>query len=139
MSESDILEHLFSLYDRFWVIIQWWASISFSIIVVGYFAAARLNGRVIGLLLFLYTVYTAYIAFLLVNIGQVMDAFISSLHQLGNAGETLNAGTALLISHPLTAPGQWLGLFAFVTTYFCCSGYLFFSYRKAKADEDTTT
>ena len=136
MSESDILEHLFSLYDRFWVIIQWWASISFSIIVVGYFAAARLNGRVIGLLLFLYTVYTAYIAFLLVNIGQVMDAFIASLHALEKTGEALNAGTQVLISHPLTEPGQWLGLFAFVTTYLCCSGYLFFSYRKAKSEQD---
>ena len=65
MSEAEIIESLFSIYDRYWTIVQWWSSVSFSLIIVAYLAADRLNKGIVTTLLGLYTLYTVWVYLLM--------------------------------------------------------------------------
>ncbi len=137
MSETDLIEHIFDAYDRYWAIVQWWASISFSLILVGYFAAERLNIRVVALLSFLYTIYTAWVLSLLIyNIG-VIEGFFETLEKLRQSGHELSAGTVQLIDHPLVAPGTWVGQIALLSTFIAATAYLWIVFWRAHRDEDT--
>ena len=66
VSEAEILEQLFSTFDRYWFIVQWWASVSFGLIMIAYFAAEKISALLLGTILGLYLIYTSWVYMLLV-------------------------------------------------------------------------
>jgi hypothetical protein len=137
LSESELIEHLFNLYDRYWTIVQWWSSISFSLIIVAYLAADRLSKVIVATLLGLYTLYTIW-AYLLMayNLNMVASLFVdlASLHVAGGL-QTEVALTA--IQDKLPDYGAKLGTIAQLATYIACVGYFLYAFRQARKNATT--
>ncbi|MEP1472157.1 MAG: hypothetical protein ABJK20_15835 [Halieaceae bacterium] len=131
MSEADILEQLFSLYDRYWVIVQWWASVSFGIIMIAHLASEKLSAFILLTILVLYTVYSLWLYFLLDYNLAITFGLIDELSSLGDAGR-LTAGGQETLVHPSGKYGVLLGMFALPITFLACAGYLVFSYVHAR-------
>ena len=131
MSEADILEQLFSLYDRYWVIVQWWASVSIGIIMIAHLASEKISAFILMTILFLYTIYSLWLYFLLDYNLAITFGLVDELGSLAKAGE-LTAGGREALEHPSGQYGVWLGMLALPSTYLACSGYLVFAYIHAR-------
>ncbi|GAB5415593.1 MAG: hypothetical protein Cons2KO_31960 [Congregibacter sp.] len=137
VSEAEILESLFSIWDRYWTIVQWWSSVSFSLIIVAYFAAARLNRAMVATLIALYVVYSFWVWILMadnqtVELGLYVDleAVRSSIGQLSRSGEAI-------LDNSLRVLGARLGTFAMFFTFAACIGYFVYAFRKSGSSADT--
>ncbi|MFK8050409.1 MAG: hypothetical protein AB8B81_18445 [Halioglobus sp.] len=131
MSEADVLEQLFSLYDRYWVIVQWWASVSFGIIMIAHLASEKLSAFILLTILVLYTVYSLWLYFLLDYNMAITFGLIDELSSLADDGK-LTAGGQEALGHPSGRYGVLLGMFALPITFFACAGYLVFSFVHAR-------
>lgn len=131
MSEADILEQLFSLYDRYWVIVQWWASVSFALLLVAHFAADKLSSFLLASIITIYAIYTLWLYFLLDYNLAITFGLLDDLAALGAAGE-LTQGVREAMEHSSGMYGVWMGMVALPVTFLACSGYLVHAYIHAR-------
>ena len=129
MNEADLIYHLSETINRSWALIQWWASISFGLLLVAHFASDRLNRY---LLIFLSALYLGFsilmMAVLQKNVG-VTNAVYVDLAKLAESSEAItatgrfwleNRGISFQILLPITLLGTFIGVW----------GYLIYCYRK---------
>lgn len=119
MSEAEILEQLFSVFDRYWFIVQWWASVSFGLIMIAYFAADKLRALLLGTVLGLYLIYSGWVYMLLVYNIDIATGLLLDLNSLSSAGELKSQGARAAIENPFVIYGTWLGNIALPSTFFC--------------------
>ena len=132
MSEAEILEQLFSVFDRYWFMVQWWASVSFGLIMIAYFAADKLSALLLGTVLGLYLVYSSWVYMLLVYNIDIAFGLLSDLNSLSSAGELKTQGARVAMENPFVKYGTWLGNVALPSTFFACIGYLLYAYAHAR-------
>lgn len=127
MTEADITYQISEILNRLWDLQQWWASVSFGVLVVAYLVGKKMNGILMSILLLLYAVYSVYMWDLLgVNVN-VFWAYVGDLQKLSDSGVELSAGSkAYLIPVGIggyLAPAALLGTFVSVVFY---TLYVFF-------------
>lgn len=134
MTESEIVYQISEILNRLWVIQQWWASVSFGVLIVAHLASKQLNGVLVSALLFLYSVYSFYMWDLLgINAG-ILNGFVNDLQQMSESGHTLTSGgNAYILERRLSYFLVPLTLFG---TYFCTAGYLVYGYFKGKSSRN---
>lgn len=137
MSEADILEQLFSVFDRYWVIVQWWASVSFGLIMIAYFAADKLRAFLLVVILVLYLVYSGWVFMLLVYNVDVAYGLFEDLASLKALGLLESKGAKAALENPYVGYGTNLGMIALPATFFACVGYLVYAYLHARQSKST--
>lgn len=135
MSEADVLEQLFSVYDRYWVIVQWWASVSFGLIMIAYFAADKLSALLLAVVIGLYLVYSGWVLMLLFYNVEVAYGLFLDLASLAASGLLESEGARVALESPYVRYGTNLGMIALPATFLACVGYLVFAYLKARSPE----
>lgn len=131
VTEADILEQLFNLYDRYWVIVQWWASVSFGIIMIAHFASEKIGAFLLLSILVLYSIYSLWLYFLLDYNMSISFGLIDDLGSLADVGD-LTEGARATLENRSGLYGVWLGLLALPVTFTACAGYLIYSYVHAR-------
>lgn len=125
MTESEIIENVFKIFDRYWSMIQWWASVSFGLIAVAHFAVDKLSRVLVALLILLYMLFTAWVVdFYFFNV-QILAGFRQDLSQLG---DTAHFGTRSLLDSSIVKGGLVLQDIAFVMTFVGAVGYLIYTF-----------
>lgn len=137
MSEAEILEYLFSIYDRYWTIVQWWASVSFGVIMIAHFAADRLKAFLVITVLVLYVLYSAWVYLLLVYNVDIASGFFEDLDSLRRTGALQSHGARAASENPFVTYGTRLGMIALPATFLACSGYLIYAYIHARKGKRT--
>lgn len=132
MSEAEILEQLFSVFDRYWFIVQWWASVSFGLIMIAYFAAEKLSALLLGTVLGLYFIYSGWVYMLLVYNVEIAQGLLTDLNAMSTAGELTSQGARVAIENPFVIYGTWLGNVALPSTFIACIAYLLYAYKHAR-------
>jgi hypothetical protein len=132
VSEAELMESLFSIFDRYWAVVQWWASVSFGLLLVAHFAADRLRGLWVTGIIFLYVSYSAWVYLLLQYNVEVAKAMMGDLQELVTAG-TASSGTGVAVSSPLVLIGTDIGTLALSCTFLGCIAYLLYSYYARKS------
>ena len=130
MTEAELVEHVFSVFDRYWAIVQWWASISFSLILVAYFAAARLSGRIVAILLLLYGLYSVWVYLLLQYNIDIAIGLISDLRVIEDSVGLQSAGAREVLTSRVSLLGTQLGTASLTCTFLACSYYLVHAFRR---------
>jgi hypothetical protein len=85
MSEYEILDLMTKTEDQRFNLIQWWASVTFGVIVLSHFAGRKLNLFLVLLVVLLYVGFTLFVA----------DLFFGNLTQAALHREDLAAMQAL--------------------------------------------
>jgi len=137
MSEAETLEYLFNIYDRYWTIVQWWASVSFGVIMIAYFAADRLKAFLLITVLVLYLLYSAWVYLLLVYNVDVAYGFFEDLDALRRTGALQSHGARAALENPFVTYGTRLGMIALPGTFLACNGYLLYAYIHARKSRST--
>jgi hypothetical protein len=132
VSEADILEQLFNIFDRYWFIVQWWASVSFGLIMIAYFAAEKLSALLLGTVLALYFIYSGWVYMLLVYNIDIANGLMADLDSLSSVGDLKTQGAKNALENPFVVYGTWLGNVALPSTFFACIGYLLYAYSRAR-------
>jgi hypothetical protein len=129
MTEREIIETIFSIYDRDWSMLQWWGTVSFGLIAVTQLEIQKLSAYIVALLIVLYTIFTAWIGIeYLFNI-TVLAGFNADLAELGEAA---HQGSQALLRSKLVYKGVGLQDLALCMTYVGSIGYVCFAYKTKK-------
>ena len=132
MNEADITNQISEVLNRIWLMQQWWASVSFGVLIVAHVAGRKLGGLLIFVILFLYTVYSIYMWDLLgINAG-IANGFVSDLENMSSSGATLTGGGSAYITTMNQRLSYFLVPLALFGTYFSATGYLIYSYFKGR-------
>ena len=129
MTEAELLVEYATRVDRVWDIIQWWASVTFAVLLAAHVGARSLNKPIVFIVLLLYTLFSTFIAQILwVNLlSQVaIREALAIQNELSLVGSTIlqNQSAALGISMFLTL----------TLTYLCTMFYVVYCYRKARIE-----
>lgn len=127
MSEAEILEQLFSLYDRYWVIVQWWASVLFALIAAAHLPSEKINPFPLVSILVLYTAYSLWLCSFLDYKLAIMFGLFGELNSLLHSGEITKGGREVL-EQPSVRYGLILGWTSLPVTFCACAGYLLYSF-----------
>ena len=135
MSEVDITYQMSEIFNRTWDLQQWWASVSFGVLVVAYLVGKQLNAFLLFTLLLLYSVYSIYMWDLLSVNFRTYAAYAEDLRKLSDSGVVLSSGAQAYIVQPKL--GQYLAPVALVGTYVSVLFYTLYVYIRRKVREDT--
>ncbi|MFT4873293.1 hypothetical protein [Congregibacter sp.] len=136
MTEKEIVDLIFIIYDRYWTVLQWWASVSFGLILVAHFAVEKLKLTWIVGIIALYTTYSAWIWILLAYNISMVYGYGSDLLALSTTGP-LSEGTKAVLSFPYLIQGTVLGWVALSATFVLCNGYLIYTYFRMRGKQST--
>ena len=134
MTEADLTYQISEILNRLWDLQQWWASVSFGVLVVAYLVGKQMSGILVCILLLLYTAYSVYMWDLMgVNVN-VFYAYVGDLQKLSDSGVKLSAGTIEYLLPPklgaILAPIALIGTFISVVGY---TLYVFFRRENREA------
>lgn len=127
MSEADIIYQISEVLNRMWDLQQWWASVSFGVLVAAYLVGKHLNGFLISILLLLYSVYSLYMWELLGTNADVYVAFVDDLQGISESGVTLSSGASTYLSPPtmsyflvpIVLIGTYMSVISYTIYVFC--------------------
>lgn len=135
MNEYDLVFAWSEIGNHLWSVIQFFASISFGLIIVAHAASSKLNQYLVWILSVLYSLFSFYafmiIASDLLFIGAVYEEALQFVEQNENVSITILALSDYLVS-PLLV-GIIFSLLL-ITTYTCALGYLVYSYKRKLTD-----
>jgi hypothetical protein len=117
--------------------VQWWSSVSFSLIIVAYLAADRLNKGIVTTLLGLYTLYTVWVHLLMAYNVNMAVALLADLESLRVAGSLQSQGALVVLQDQLPEYGVRLGSVALLATFIACVGYFLYAYRETRKSANT--
>ena len=132
MTEAEITYQLSELFNRWWVINQWWVSISFGLLVVAYFAADRLNYVLITIILVLYSAFSLWMWALVTFNETIMAGFDADLAALQSAGSLSSQGAEMFIAQDVLARFSFWGLLARYGTFASVILYVTYSGIQAR-------
>lgn len=127
MTEAEIVYQMSEIFNRAWTIQQWWASISFGLLLVAHVAAERLNGFLLVMLLTLYCAFTALVQQMLSRNVEMVYGYRESLQQMIEDGVELSAGS-LVFARPNPWYHEAIAWIALVGTFLGTSSYLVYRY-----------
>jgi hypothetical protein len=131
MTEADIINQYNLITDRVYVILQWWASISFALVALSHFAAKKLSLALTLTVGALYVLLTCYVLGAFYRNATFLLSLQDDLSEIHATGAGSNIADAIVRPlNPLV--GMSIGL-SIVGLFFGSLGYLTFSYRKARA------
>ena len=134
MSEAEITLQLSEYVNRFWVMQQWWASISIGVLVMAHLASSRLNLLLICMSLAIYTLYTLYIRQMSdINFAS-MSALAEDLQALVDSGAVQSSNAIHQIQ--MVNTDTTLYTVTFGGTYLCVVAFLIYSYLKGRKSEN---
>ena len=136
MNEAEITYQISEVLNRMWVMQQWWASVSFGVLIAAHVAGQKLNGFLISIILFLYSVYSIYMWDLLGINADIVNGFVSELEKMSASGKTITDGGAAYIKTMNLRPSYILVPLALFGTYFSATGYLIYGYIKGRAQRN---
>lgn len=62
MTEAELLAEYALRIDRVWSMAQWWASVTFAVLLAVHLGIRTLNKPIVSIIIALYTVFTAFVA-----------------------------------------------------------------------------
>lgn len=130
MTEAEVIFQIAEVANRLWMLLQWWASISFGVLIVAHIASNQLNLFLTVVILFLYSAYSVYMFDLVEYNNNIYFAFVADLQNMSDAGIELTAGAAANIVQPDL--GYFIGPVVFVGTYLSVNAYLIYSYIQGR-------
>lgn len=119
MSEYELIYLASEYLNRTWSLLQFWASISFGLIAVAYFASKHLHLAMVITLTILYLAFTAFISSIIGLNEHIVAGFMEDLAALN----TLSQGATNLFE---SAPGPVMQVSIVVVYFGTCFGVLFF-------------
>ena len=127
MTEAEIVYQISEIFNRAWTLQQWWASISFGLLLVAHVASERLNGFLLTVLLTLYCAFTALVQQMLGRNLEMVHGYRESLQQIMEKGVALSPGSMVYAQ-----PNPWFheaaAWFALVGTFVGTCSYLVYRY-----------
>jgi hypothetical protein len=129
MSEAELVSQITEFWDRYWVIVQWCASVSFGVVSIAHFGAERLNLLLISIIVFLYVGFTAWTGnmyYLNVTYAVALESDLQNLEKLG--GITSERGAFL--AHTSDRISTIIPATVIVGTFLGTLYYLIYVYRK---------
>ena len=130
MTEAEVIFQISEVANRLWMLLQWWASISFGVLIVAHIASNQLNLFLTVVILFLYSAYSVYMFDLAEYNNSIYFAFGADLQNMSDAGIELTAGASANIVQPEL--GYSIGPVVFVGTYLSVNAYLIYSYIQGR-------
>tara|TARA_B100001540_G_scaffold225559_1_gene199757 strand:+ start:2806 stop:3216 length:411 start_codon:yes stop_codon:yes gene_type:complete len=82
MTEAELLAEYALRIDRVWSMAQWWASVTFAVLLAAHLGVRTLNRPIVTIIIFLYTVFTAFVALTIYANSENILAIKSSLRVL---------------------------------------------------------
>ncbi len=131
MTEAELLYHLSETFNRLWSLIQWWASISFALILVAHLTANKLNILLLSLILFLYCTFSFVLLSILGRHLGVINAIHSDLEALSSGESKVTNATEFWVTSQepnftilaiVALGGTFLGVIAYLIYRFFKSG-----------------
>ena len=132
MSEGEIIEAVNSIYDRYWVMYQWWLSISIGVLILAHLVATRLNLPLLLSTMALYSMYTLWVAILLEHNIEIYAGYINDLNNFDGPIRKGSEFLAGLKGSSLGFLGARLGKLAAIVMFFSTNAYLGYCYMNAK-------
>lgn len=127
VTETEILNQLSEVYDRYWSINQWWASISFLIIAISHFASHRLNRFLIVIIIGLYSAFSIWLYRYLVYNEDLVRGFLQDLDQLRLSGIEISQAALNTLTLKDDASTLLFERIAQAGTFICSITYLIYS------------
>ncbi|MDX1736412.1 MAG: hypothetical protein R3228_18690, partial [Halioglobus sp.] len=129
--EAELLYHLSECINRIWSLLQWWASISFGLLLVAHFASDRLNTYLVILLSLLYLGFTGVMLQIVGKNYGIAESVYADLERLLDENGALSSTAIYWLDNrtpsieyllPMTLGGTFLGVL----------GYLLYSYWRSR-------
>ena len=128
MTEAELLMIASEALDRMWSLMQWWASISFGLLLVAHIASSRIGTYLAVLVPVLYTCFSlGVVAIIGRNLG-IVEAVYEDLRIL-QAGDIELSITAKYMVQGAGVVGSFAVPIALVATYIGVLGYFVYCYR----------
>ena len=127
MTEADLVNFIFAIYDRYWSMAQWWVSITFGLIIVAHFAASKLNLYLVILLILLYTAFTGWLGMFYIYNMDIVGGYLTDLRSMENIS---NRGTLALMRSEAIPLGALFQNISVMVMYFGSVSYLIYAYTK---------
>lgn len=134
MSEADITYQISEILNRMWDLQQWWASISFGVLVAAYLVGKHLNGFLITILLLLYSAYSLYMWDLIGANADVYLAFVEDLEGMFESGVALSSGAKTYLSPPTMS--YFLVPIVLIGTYISVITYTVYVFYQTRSNDD---
>jgi len=131
VTEGELAAQYIVILDRISQTSEYWTSVSFSILVLAYLAASKLNKMLVIAVVAMYSVFTLWTFQAMMRNGSWLRDIGLDLKQLNDSGVTLgNRSSALMetILSPSIAY-QLLPTLVYIGTYFASIGYLIYAFR----------
>ena len=127
MTEAEIVAQMATHGDRVWMVLQYWTSISFAVLVASHLTKGQVNGWVVAIALIFYAAFSWLMSTMIVFDGEVVSGGLAALNQMKADGHSLNAVSEAFLHHaPLTTDsdlrrtvrvGTVIGMFALTCAY----------------------
>lgn len=126
--ELELIDQLNVVYDRYWVIYQWWTSVAIGVLLMAHFASERLTILTTAFLVILYSIYSAWLFGMLMYNIESAGAALDQLRILTESGATEYAISKVYVNSDGIA--VLLGVLAPILLFIGSLSYLIFRYRE---------
>ncbi len=133
VSEAELMAEYALRVDRVWDITQWWASVTFGVLLAAHVGASTLNKLIVGIMLLLYTLFTVLAFQIIYTNGDAQVAANLALRAMENdlsivgKRQVATTGTDIVLTMSVT----WL--LTFVSTVV----YVIYCYKNGSSDGST--
>lgn len=136
MTEYEIIILISEHSDRQWEIMQFWANITFGLVIVSHIASEKLNLFMVIFMSFLYVAFSLFtLSMLKLNSG-ASAGYIIDLQNLGKAGIQISQGTQSLINMNILGNNLFLIIITFVGAFIGAIIFFWYSYFTAKMQQN---
>jgi hypothetical protein len=125
VTEAELLVEFGSIVDRIWNILQWWASITFAVLLASHVGASSLNKPIVAIMLLLYTLFSLYAGEIVLTNTEMQNAIRAALELQRDSLSTL--GQSVLIYDETAL--KIIGSATILTTYISTILYVLYCYR----------
>ncbi|MEP5570097.1 MAG: hypothetical protein ABJN62_19810 [Halioglobus sp.] len=135
MTEAELVMVASEAFDRVWSLLQWWASVSFGLLVVAHIASHRIGTYLAILVPVLYTCFSlGIVAIMRRNLGIVQSVY----EDLGilQATDIELSVTAKYMMQGAGIVGDLALPIALLATYVGVIGYFIYSYRTERYNDN---
>ena len=126
MTEAELNFQVSEVFNRLWVIQQWWASVSFGVLIFAHVTGKKISIYIVSGVILLYTAYSAYMLGMLFSNSDVYQGYLHDLELLAQSGVNLTTGTNKLLNQ--SGNVRYLAPIVFYGTYLATVGYLIYQY-----------
>ncbi len=128
MTEFEIILLINENANRLWTIMQFWASVSFGLIIVAHIAVKKLHLAMVLVLSFLYIGFSLFALSMLKLISGVSDGYLMDLEVIVQSGKDLSHAGKILVSNNVDGGTLLLITMTFLGTFLSSITFLWYSY-----------